>query len=281
MKLFLDSADISEIEKVDSYGVLEGVTTNPSLIKKAAEKNEVRDVNKYIKKILKLCSGRPVSLEVIGGNYDSMVEEGKLLFDKFNSVAGNVVVKIPVNPCGEIGCGEKMDGIRAIKTLSDLGIPVNCTLIFTPEQALLAAKAGARFVSPFVGRVDDYIREMNDVKFDKADYFPAEGFKKGKEVLEDGGVVSGVDLVAEIVEIFAGEDFDCEILAASIRNDRQLKEVALARADVATIPFDVFENLVSHVKTVEGVKKFREDVIPEYAEIFKTRSKFKGGKKNV
>lgn len=279
MKLFLDSADISEIEKVLSYGILEGVTTNPSLIKKAAEKNKIENLEVYIKKILKLCEGLPVSLEVIGTDYKSMIKEGKLLFEKFNSVAGNVYVKIPVNPCVNVECDEKADGIRAIKILSDLGIPVNCTLVFTPEQALLAAKAGAKFVSPFVGREDDYIREINDIGFEKNDYFPAEGFVKGKKVLEDVGIVSGVDLIEKIVEIFEKTDVDSDVLAASIRNKEQLREVALAGADIVTIPLDVIDSLIDHVKTAEGMKKFEEDVIPEYAEIFGI--KFKGGNNNV
>lgn len=275
MKLFLDSADISEIEEVLSYGILEGVTTNPSLIKKAAENNNIKKFDDYIEKILELCKGLSVSLEVLGGDYESMVREGKLLFERFNSVAENVYVKIPVNPCMELKCDEESDGIRAIRTLSELGIPVNCTLVFTPEQALLAAKAGADFVSPFVGRVDDYIRDLNDLDFDKKDYFPAEGMEKNKKILEDEGIVSGVDLIEEIAVIFANEGADVDILAASIRNKQQLREVAIAGADIATVPFDVIGDLLGHPKTIEGMKKFSADVIPEYAEIFGT--KLKGG----
>lgn len=279
MKLFLDSADIAEIEEVLSYGILEGVTTNPSLIKKSAESNKIKDIEVYIKKILKLCRGLPVSLEVIGSDYDSMVREGKLLFKKFNPVAKNVYVKIPINPCLKLNCGEGSDGIRVIKTLSKAGIPVNCTLVFTPEQAFLAAKAGAKFVSPFVGRVDDYIREMNGLKFDKKDYFPEEGFVKGKKLLEDEGIVSGVDLIEQISEIFVKGKVETEILAASIRNKKQFREVAMAGADIVTVPFDVIKGLTEHVKTVGGMKQFTKDVIPEYAKIFGT--KFNGGKNNV
>ena len=167
MKIFLDSADIAEIKKVLSYGILDGVTTNPSLIKKAAEKNKVKNLELYIKQILKLCKGKPVSLEVIGNTHDDMLREAKLLFKKFNPVAKNVYVKIPVNPCMEEKCEKNSDGIKVISELTKLKIPVNCTLIFTPEQSLLAAKAGAKFVSPFVGREDDYIREVNRLKFNK------------------------------------------------------------------------------------------------------------------
>ena len=266
MKLFLDSADIVEIEKVLSYGILEGVTTNPSLIKEAAKKNKIKDIEVYIKKILKLCKGLPVSLEVIGSDYDSMLREGKLLFKKFNSVAKNVYVKIPINPCMKLNCSESSDGVRVIKYLSKAGIPVNCTLVFTPEQAFLAAKAGAKFVSPFVGRENDYILEMSRTA-------------KGRKLLQEEGVVSGVDLVAQISEMFVRGNIETEILAASIRSKIQLREVAFAGADIATVPFEIIEVLTEHVKTVEGMKKFTKDVIPEYAKIFGT--KFKGGENNV
>jgi transaldolase len=165
MKIFIDSADISEIKEAISYGIIDGVTTNPSLIKKAIDKKKKSkkdiDMNSYIKEIIKVSKGKPVSLEVVGTTYEEMIHEGQTLFKKFNKVAKNVYIKIPVNPCVEENCSKSSDGILAIKTLTKQGIPINCTLIFTPEQALLAAKAGAKFVSPFVGRVDDYIREMN------------------------------------------------------------------------------------------------------------------------
>ena len=270
MQIFIDSADIDEIKTVRDYGILDGVTTNPSLIKKAAKKygkSKKLDMESYIKKILKICKGKPVSLEVIGTNYDDMVSEGKILFKKFNPVAKNVYIKIPVNPCLEESCSNSSEGIKAIKTLSKKKIPVNCTLIFTPEQALLAAKAGAKFVSPFTGRIDDYIKEMNRIKFKKEDYFPEKGFKKGKRTLEDNGIVSGVDLVAETVRIFRKEKIKSQVLAASIRNTRQFREVAIAGADIATVPFSVIKKLLEHHKTTEGMKKFVKDVIPEYAKI--------------
>ena len=150
--------------------------------------------------------------------------------------------------------------MKAIKALSGGGIPINCTLIFTPEQALLAAKAGAKIVSPFSGRIDDYIRTQNNIPFDKADYFPAEG----KDNLDDNGVVSGIDLVRQIVEIFKKHCIKAEVLAASMRNARQVREAALAGADIATLPFDVIKELLAHYKTREGMRNFTDDAIPEY-----------------
>ena len=273
MEIFIDSADIEEIKEVKSYGILDGVTTNPSLIKKAVEKikssGKKIDMESYIKEILKTCKGKPVSLEVIGTNYKEMINEGEILYKKFNPVAKNVYIKIPVNPCMESHCNSGSEGIKAINFLSKNKIPVNCTLIFTPEQALLAGKAGAKIVSPFVGRVDDYIREMNRIKFNKESYFPKEGFKKGKKILEDNGIVSGVDLIKECVKILKKSNIKSKVLAASIRNIRQFREVAKAGADIATVPFGVIKKLLEHHKTVEGMKRFTKDVIPEYAKILK------------
>ena len=271
MKFFLDSADINEIKRALDFGVLDGVTTNPSLIKEAVEreksKGERINLDSYIRKMLKLCKGKPVSLEVVSSDYDNMLSEAETIFKKYNKVAKNVYVKIPVNPCMDLKCTNQMDGIRVIGKLSEKNIPVNCTLIFTPEQALLAAKAGANFVSPFVGRIDDYLRETAHIKFDKIDYFPREGWKKGKKVLNDNGIVSGVELIKEISVIFKKQNIKSEILAASIRNTRQIREVAEAGADIATIPFNVFGKIAGHIKTVEGMKKFTKDVVPEYAKL--------------
>ena len=271
MKFFLDSADINEIKKALSFGILDGVTTNPSLIKEAVEreksKGERINLDSYIRKMLKLCKGKPVSLEVVSSDYDNMLSEAETIFKKYNKVAKNVYVKIPVNPCMDLKCTNQMDGIRVIGKLSEKNIPVNCTLIFTPEQALLSAKAGANFVSPFVGRIDDYLRETAHIKFDKIDYFPREGWKKGKKVLNDNGIVSGVELIKEISVIFKKQNIKSEILAASIRNTRQIREVAEAGADIATIPFNVFGKIAGHIKTVEGMKKFTKDVVPEYAKL--------------
>lgn len=273
MKIFLDSADIDEILEVKSYGILDGITTNPSLIKKSAEKHKIKDLEKYIKKILKICKGKPVSLEVIGSTYEEMVSEGKTLFKKFNHVAKNVYIKIPANPCLEKKCKNSSDGIKAIHELSKSKIPVNCTLIFTPEQSLLASKAGAKFVSPFVGREDDYLRELNRMKFKKEDYFPKEGFKKGKKIFEDNGIVSGIDLIKKTHKIFKLNKIKSKILAASIRNQKQFREAEIAGADIITVPFKVIQKLFLHHKTTEGMKKFTKDVVPEY------RTMLKGGKK--
>ncbi len=158
------------------------------------------------------------------------------------------------------------DGLRAIHTLAGEDIPVNCTLIFTPEQALLAARAGPGIVSPFSGRVDDLLRETNGLSFEKTDYFPAAGLEEG-EVIDDNGVVSGVDPVEQCVDILSQAESPAEVLAASIRNPRQAREVALAGAHISTLPFDVLRELLVHVKTVEGMEKFTRDVVPDYAEL--------------
>jgi len=275
MKIFIDSAYIEEIKEVGGYGILDGVTTNPSLIKKAVERLKKRgkkvDMESYINDILKVCKGKPVSLEVIGINYDEMVKEGKNLYKKFNKVAKNVYIKIPVNPCMEPHCNKSSDGIKAIKELSKNNIPINCTLIFTPEQALLAAKAGAKIVSPFAGRIDDYIREMNRIKLNKEAYFPKDGFKKGKKILEDNGIVSGIDLVAETVKIFRESKIKTKVLAASIRNTRQFREAAEVGADIATLPLSVIKKLLEHHKTAEGMKNFVKDIVPEYARIVRSK----------
>ena len=275
LKIFIDSSKLDEIQKVKDYGLLNGVTTNPSLIKEAIEEIKSRggkvDIREYIKEILLVSRGVPVSLEVIGTTYNDMVEEGTRLFEIFNPVAKNVYIKIPVNPSMEEKSGKDFDGIRAIKSLSDKKIPINSTLIFTPEQALLAAKAGASFVSPFAGRVDDYIRSANKIDFKKEDYFPFSGLEKNGELLEDNGIVSGVDLVTQIREIFDNYGMtQVKILAASIRNARQVREVALAGADIATLPFNVIEGLISHYKTREGMEKFTRDVVPEYKDLLKS-----------
>ena len=266
MKIFIDSAEINEIKKVSEWGLLDGVTTNPSLIKKAVNSTKGTSLEYYIKNILKISKRKPVSLEVIGNNFNDMVREGKIIWEKFRRY-GNVYVKIPVNPCLEDKCERDADGIRAIRELSKSKIPVNCTLIFTPEQALLAAKAGAKIVSPFAGREDDYIREINRIKFKKEDYFPAEGIKKMKKVMNDNGIVSGVDLVKECKEILIINKLKCEVLGASIRNQRQFREMALAGADIITVPFSIIEKLLKHKKSIEGMRGFTKDIVPEYAKI--------------
>jgi len=259
MKLFIDSAKLDEIKEAYSWGIVEGITTNPSLMKKAVEGKKI-SLESYIKDILKIAKKTPVSLEVTTTNYNDMVKEGKTLFKKFHK-SGNVYIKIPVNPCLEDKCDNSFDGIKAIKNLSRNKIPINCTLIFTPEQALLAANAGAKIVSPFAGRVDDFIREKAHIKFKKTDYF------KGVKNKSDEGILSGVDLVKKCVEIFRVNNIKSEVLAASIRNKRQLREMALVGSDIATLPFNVLKELVQHSKTKEGMVNFTRDIVPEYQKI--------------
>lgn len=283
MKIFLDSADLDEIKQARAWGMLDGVTTNPTLLKKAVEKLQRRrqklDIEAYIKQLLKAAKGKPVSLEVVGTDFEEMVCEGKRLYEKFNPLAHNVFIKIPVNPCLERACSREADGIRAIATLSGEGIPINCTLIFTPEQALLAARAGARIVSPFVGREDDYIREMNRVKFKKEEYFPAKGMKKLKKWRDDEGIVSGVELIRECKALFVAQRIQrCEILAASIRNPRQFRDVALAGADIATLPLSVMQKLLEHEKTREGMRQFIKDAPREYARLVGFNKRKRGNK---
>lgn len=273
MKIFIDSARLDEIKQSYSYGIIDGVTTNPSLLKNAVlklqEAGEKITIDDYIKKILTTAKGTPVSLEVTEFAADGMIKQAKKLYKMFNPVANNVYIKIPVNPSFEEADERDFDGIKTIKTLSKIGIPVNCTLIFTPEQALLAAKAGAKFVSPFAGRVDDYIRDINNISFKKSDYFPAAGWEANEEVLEDKGVLSGIDLIEQIIEVFRNYNIKTEVLAASIRNVRQAREAALIGADIATLPFGVIRQLLIHYKTQEGMKKFTEDIVLEYADLTK------------
>ncbi|MBW2995375.1 transaldolase [Candidatus Woesearchaeota archaeon] len=263
MKIFIDTAKLSEIEEAYSLGVLDGVTTNPSLIKKAV----TEDINMpdYIKKILKTAKATPVSLEVTETSYEKMVDQAKALYKMFNPVANNVVIKIPVSTSFE---KSNFDGIKAVKALSKARIPVNCTLIFTPEQALMAAKAGAKFVSPFAGRVDDYIRTMNNIGFEKSDYFPSFGWRTDR-LLEDNGIISGIDLVKQIAGIFRNYKIKSQVIAASLRNARQAREAALVGADIATLPLYVIKDMLKHYKTQEGMKKFTEDVVDEYANLVK------------
>ena len=300
MKIFIDSADIDEIKQACEWGIIDGATTNPSLIKKAVDKRGGKvTMEEYIREILKVVPG-PVSLEVIAVRSDEMVKQAKLLYEKF-SPYGEVVIKIPVNPSlGDDGLD--FDGLKAIRRISKEGIPVNCTLVMTPEQAILAAKAGATYVSPFAGRIDDYIRTKMGMKigvdFKKRDYFDhgllcrirelklneflmkfnsvAEAYRSSnvKDILDgsqDNGVTSGVDLVAKIVKIFRNYGYKTQVIASSIRNARQVREVAEAGADIATLPFNVIKEMVKHYKTLEGMRNFMADVVPQYEEIFKSQ----------
>ncbi len=298
MKIFVDTAMIEEIKEAESWGILDGVTTNPSLIKKAADGLEGVSLDEYIQDILKTVSG-PVSLEVAGTSYEDMVAEAKVLYSKFNPVNDNVVIKIPVNTYMEDG-DDNFEGIKAIKTLSEKGIPINCTLVMTSNQALMAAKAGAAYVSPFLGRIDDHIRDNMGLTggkdYPKGTHYPEELAERAREYklveqLEgkdldsiiykdhemmklfdwgnDAGIYSGVDLVWSIKQIYDGYDFETEIIAASIRTARQVKSCAEMGVDIATIPFNVMEDMMTHYKTGEGMKAFCKDVVPEYMNILK------------
>jgi len=272
MKIFLDSAEVDEIVQARSYGVLDGVTTNPSLIKKAVAtlqgRGEQVDMRGYIERLLWEAKGVPVSLEVIGSDCQTIIEQGRFLYKTFNPIARNAYIKVPVNPAYGPDSQAHFDGLKAIRTLSGEGVPINCTLIFTPEQAMLAAKAGAVIVSPFAGRVDDLLRQKNGQAFEKTDYFPAEGLESGS-VLDDNGIVSGIDLVAQCVDLLERYGLETEVLAASLRNPRQTREAALVGAHIATLPFGVISKLLLHEKTMEGMQKFTDDVVPEYAELLK------------
>jgi transaldolase len=210
-----------------------------------------------------------------------------------------VAIKIPVNPSIQQNDGLEFDGLKAIRQLSTEGIPINVTLIMTPEQALLAAKAGAAYVSPFAGRIDDYIRMRMGMKrgvdFDKDSYFDFELTRRIAErkiddsidssdsmpeaysneqvqkllaTGRDNGVLSGVELVAKILKICRCYSFRTEVIAASIRNPRQAREVAELGVHIATLPFDVIRGMVSHNKTVEGMKSFTADIVPQYRDLF-------------
>ena len=210
MKIFLDTANIDEIREAHSWGILDGVTTNPSLVAK-----EGKDFLDVVRQICAIVPG-PVSAEVVATNSDEMIREGREIMRQVG--APNVVIKIPMI----------REGLRAIRTLSSEGIRVNTTLIFSSPQALLAAKAGAAYVSPFIGRLDD----ISHV---------------------------GMDIVKDIRVIFDNYDFKCGILAASIRNPLHVVDAAKAGADVATMPFSVLEAIIRHPLTDIGLKKFLKD----------------------
>jgi len=208
MKFFIDTGNIEEIKEGIRLGMVDGVTTNPTLVAK-----ENKDFDTVVKEILEIVEG-PVSLEVISLDAEGMIAEGRELA----KLADNVVVKVPM----------LTEGLKATKILSNEGIRVNQTLVFSPIQALMAAKAGAAYVSPFVGRLDD----ISHV---------------------------GMDLVEQIITIFDNYDFDCEVLVASVRNPLHVLEAALMGADVATIPFKVLVQLAKHPLTDIGVDKFLAD----------------------
>jgi len=299
MKIFLDTAEIEEIKFAASLGIIDGVTTNPSLIKQAVDKRGGSiNMEEYIKEILRTSPG-PVSLEVISVSYEKMVKEAKLLYEKFAGY-GEVVIKIPVCPSLD-GESNIYDGLMAIRALSELGIPVNATLVMTPEQALLAAKAGAAYVSPFAGRIDDYLRDKLGMKrgkdYKKEDYYDFElmgileseklsrvissleldslakayldeRVRSAAALANDNGIYSGVDLVRSILQIFSNYGFKTEVIASSMRNARQVREVAELGVHIATIPFYVLKEMLLHHKTIEGINAFVKDVVEPYRKIF-------------
>ena len=208
MKFFIDTANIAEIKEAHNMGMVDGVTTNPTLIAK-----EGRDFEQIIKEICEIVDG-PISAEVISLDTEGMVKEARHL----SSIHANIVVKIPMT----------VDGLKAVRILSTEGIKTNVTLVFSPLQALMAAKAGATYVSPFVGRLDDISQE-------------------------------GMLLVEQIVEIYSNYAFDTEIIVASIRNPLHVLDAALMGADIATIPFNVLGKLAAHPLTDKGIKAFLDD----------------------
>ncbi|KAF2956407.1 fructose-6-phosphate aldolase [Marinitoga sp. 38H-ov] len=209
MKIFLDTANIEEIKIAKDWGIIDGVTTNPTLV--AREGNI--DFETRVKEICEVVKG-PVSAEVTSMDYENMVKEAIHLA----SLSEHVVVKIPMT----------QDGIKAVKTLSSKGIKTNVTLIFSPLQALLAAKAGATYVSPFIGRIDDVGNQ-------------------------------GLDLIEEILQIYYNYEFDTQIIAASVRHPYHVVEVAKMGCDVATIPFGVLQKLFFHPLTDKGIENFNND----------------------
>jgi transaldolase len=208
MKFFIDTANIDEIREAASLGILDGVTTNPSLVFK-----EGKEFRKLLNEILEIVDG-PVSAEVIATDYDGILKEAR----EYAAIHKNIVVKVPLIK----------EGLKAVKTLSEENINTNVTLCFSASQAVLAAKAGATYISPFVGRLDDISTD-------------------------------GMELIQQIVQIYRNYDFDTQVLVASIRHPLHLVEAALIGADVCTIPFEVINKLFDHPLTKDGLDKFLSD----------------------
>ncbi len=208
MKFFIDTANIDEIKEAAALGVLDGVTTNPSLVSK-----EGKDFKELLNEILEIVDG-PVSAEVISTDYNGIMKEA----DELAKINDNIVIKVPLIK----------EGLKAVKSLSDNGIKTNVTLCFSASQALLAAKAGATYISPFVGRLDDISH-------------------------------NGMDLIAQIVQIYRNYNFQTEVLVASIRHPLHLVDAALMGADVATMPFNVITKLFNHPLTNSGLETFIND----------------------
>jgi transaldolase len=208
MKFFIDTADVNEIREAESLGILDGVTTNPTLISRTG-----RPFKETIEEICSIVKG-PVSAEVVSTDTEGIIKEARELV----KIADNIVVKVPLIK----------DGLKAVKALTSEGIKVNVTLCFSSNQALLAAKAGGTYISPFIGRLDD----------------------KGH---------TGMEIIDEIRTIYDNYGFETEIIVASIRNPLHVRDAALIGADIATIPFAVFNNIVKHPLTDEGLKNFLAD----------------------
>lgn len=208
MVLFIDTANIDEIKKISSLGVIEGVTTNPSLIAK-----EGKDFKTVVKEIATLIDG-PISAEPVSLESDKMIEEALELVQ----IDPNIVIKLPITE----------EGLKACKVLSSQGIKINVTLIFSANQALMAARAGATYVSPFVGRIDDINHD-------------------------------GIDLIKDISDIFSIHNLTTKIIAASIRTPMHVTKCALAGADIATVPYQIFEKMLKHPLTDQGIESFKKD----------------------
>lgn len=209
MKFFIDSANIDEIKEANELGILAGVTTNPSLVAK-----EKVDFHERLREITSVVKEGSVSAEVISTDAKGMIEEG----EKLASIAPNITIKVPIT----------QDGLKAVKALSDQNIKTNVTLIFSVNQALLAARAGATYVSPFLGRLDDIGQE-------------------------------GIPLIRDIADLFIMHEIDTEIIAASIRHPIHVTQAALSGAHIATIPFKVINQLLTHPLTDQGLEKFLAD----------------------
>lgn len=209
MKIFIDTANLNEIKEAASFGILDGVTTNPSLVSKEGHK----DFHKMLEEICKVVKG-PVSGEVISTDYDGIIKEGREL----SKIAPNIYVKVPLIK----------EGLKAVKTFSEEGIHTNVTLCFSASQAVLAAKAGATLVSPFIGRLDDISQ-------------------------------NGMDLIDQIVQIYQNYDYKTEVLVASVRHPMHFVDACLIGADICTLPFKVIESLLKHPLTDIGLKNFLSD----------------------
>lgn len=208
MKFFIDTANIDQIKEAASYGLLDGVTTNPSLVAK-----EGKNFRELLEEIIKIVDG-PISAEVVATDYKGILKEA----NELAKIHDNIVVKVPLIK----------EGLKAVKTLTEEDIKTNVTLCFSPSQALLAAKAGATYISPFVGRLDDISHE-------------------------------GMGLIAQIIQIYKNYDYKTQVLVASIRHPLHLVEAAMMGADVCTMPFEVIEKLFKHPLTDIGLEKFLSD----------------------